>query len=287
VKGDVLAVLGLGYMGGSVALAARRAGVVQTVVGYDPDPQVAPVALERGIADRLAGTAAQAVAGAGVVVLAGPVQSLGATLTAIAPAVAAEALVVDIGSVKAPVVAAAEGTSLADRFVGCHPLAGTEATGPAAARPDLYAGKPLFVCPTARTPAQVLARARGFWQALGATVLDLDPDTHDVFMAAASHLPHVSAYALVETLTGQADMLALRIPPSFPPTSLRDASRVAASNPRIWRDILLANRTHLLPLVRALEESLGRLRRGLEAEDARAVEEYLERGRACRQKIVG
>jgi prephenate dehydrogenase len=194
--------------------------------------------------------------------------------------------VIDIGSVKQSVVAGIEATALAGRFVGCHPLAGTEATGAAAADDTLYRGKPCFICPGPQAEPQAVARASAFWSALEASVLLLDPEAHDLFMAAASHLPHASAFALAASLEPEADMLERRIPPSYPPTSLRDCSRVAASSPVIWRDIMLANREHLLPLVRRLESSLAALRASLEAADATGLEQLLERGRATRSRIV-
>jgi prephenate dehydrogenase len=281
-----LALLGVGYMGGSLALAARRAGLVDRVVGYDPTPEAAAVALERGIVDTVVTHAEEAVADARLVVLAGPVRSLAPLARAIQHDVAPAALVLDIGSVKAPVVAAIEETSLAGRYVGCHPLAGTEASGPGAADPALYAGKPCFVCPGPRAAAEAVAAATAFWEALGAPVLRLAPEPHDAFMAAASHLPHVAAFALAGSLEGVADMLALRTPPSCPPTSLRDTTRVAASHPAVWRDIFLENRAELLPLVRTLEGRLATLRTALETGDASALEALLASARACRRRLV-
>jgi prephenate dehydrogenase len=284
--GDTLALLGVGYMGGSLALAARAAGQVRTVVGFDPDPASGALARERGIVDQLGGSPAEAVRGADVVVLAAPVRSLVPLARAVAADVAPGALVIDIGSVKGPVIAGVEATALAGRFVGCHPLAGTEASGPGAADAKLYAGKPCFICPGAATPPPVIDRARAFWEALGASVLLLDADAHDLFMAAGSHLPHVAAFALAASLEPDADMLEARIPRSYPPTSLRDSTRVAASNPAVWRDILIQNRAQLLPRIERLQAELDALKASLQSEDAPALEALLERGRRCRRRIV-
>jgi cyclohexadieny/prephenate dehydrogenase len=284
--GEVMALLGLGYMGGSLALAARRAGLVASVRGYDPDPAAGQVALDRGIVDQVLSTPGEAVAGAQLVVLAGPVQSLVPLARAIAGATSASALVVDIGSVKASVVAGIEATALAGRFVGCHPLAGTEASGPGAAHADLYLGKPCFICAGPATTAAALARAERLWVALGATVLAVDTAAHDDFMAAASHLPHVAAFALAGSLEDVSDMLVERIPPTYPPTSLRDSTRVAASNPAVWRDILLENQVPLLPLVRRLEGQLSAFRAALEERDSARLLQLLEQGRAVRRRIV-
>jgi cyclohexadieny/prephenate dehydrogenase len=280
-----MAVLGVGYMGGSLALGARRAGLATHVVGYDPDGDAAAIARERGIVDEMAAVPGDAVRGARLVVLAGPVRSLGPLAAAVAEEVHADALVIDIGSVKAPVVAAIDATPLHGRFVGCHPLAGTEASGAASADPVLYSGKPCFLCPGPGTRPELVARARRFWEGLGATVLTLDPGTHDLIMAAGSHLPHVGAFALAASLQDQGEMLGPRGPVAYPPTSLRDSTRVAASSPMVWRDILLENRAHLLPLVAHLEACLSQMRSALERNDADSLHALLCRGQALRRKV--
>ncbi len=281
-----LAILGVGYMGGSLALAARKAGLAGPVIGFDLDPAAAAVARRRGIVDELAADPVEAVRGAQIVVLGGPVRSLAQTATAIADAVDATALVFDIGSVKAPVVRAIEATGLAGRFVGCHPLAGTEQSGPEAAEADLFVGKPCLICPGPRATAEAVQAASRFWQAIGSSVIRMDPDRHDAFMAAASHLPHVAAFSLAGSLIDVADMIESMTPPSSPPTSLRDTTRVAASNPAVWRDIFLENRTHLLPLVRGLERRVAQLRQAIEDGDARTAEQLLSAARDCRKRVV-
>lgn len=281
-----LALLGVGYMGGSLALALRAAGLSNSVVGFDPNPEAGAQALARRIVDRMAASASEAVRGARLIVLAAPVRSLWPLAQAIAGEVSRDALIVDIGSVKGAVVAAIEASALGPQFVGCHPLAGTEATGPAAADATLYRNKPCFVCPSAKTDPAALAAARRLWEGIGASVVELSTDAHDEFMAAASHLPHVSAFALALGLEDDAEMLVERIPPTFPPTSLRDASRVAASNPAVWRDILLENRAHLLPRLSRLEASVAALRRAIEDADPAALQDLLARGQKNRQRIV-
>jgi prephenate dehydrogenase len=283
----VLALLGVGYMGGSLALAARQAGLASQVIGFDPDPAAGEMALSRGIVDRMAVGPTQAVAGAKLVVLAAPVRSLATLAQAIAADVADDALVIDIGSVKGSVVRQIEQTALAGRFVGCHPLAGTEATGPIAADESLYRGKPCFLSPGPRATAAAIEAARALWLGIGASVIHLDPDPHDEFMAAASHLPHVAAFALALGLEDEAEMLIERIPPTCPPTSLRDCTRVAASNPAVWRDILLENRAHLLPLIGRLESAIAQMRGALDSGDATVLLDLLARGQKNRRRIVG
>ncbi len=281
-----LAVVGLGYMGGSLALAARRFGVVGSIVGYDPSAEALRIARARGIIDEAAASVADAARGASLLVLGGPVRSTGSLAAEAAATLPADAFVLDIGSVKAPVLAALEATSLAARFVGCHPLAGTEASGTAAADGEIFFGKPCFLCPGATSSQAAIAAASAFWESIGSAALCLDAATHDIFMAAASHLPHVAAFALAGALADEADLLLTHTPPSAPPTSLRDTTRVAASSPVVWRDIFLANREHLLPLVASLEQRIAELRRSIEAGDAAALEALLASGRAFRERVV-
>jgi prephenate dehydrogenase len=281
-----LALLGVGYIGGSVALAARAARRAGRVVGYDPDPAALALARERGVIDGEAATPEAAVEGAAVVVLAAPVASLGELARRIAARVPARALVIDVGSVKAPVVAAVEAALPGGRFVGCHPLAGTERSGPGASEEGLFRDRVCFLCPGLHAAADAVEEARAFWSALGARVLELAPEPHDAVMAAVSHLPHVAAFALAASLTDTLAFLEAHGPAAAPTTSLRDTSRIAASSPPVWRDILLANRAHLLPLVRALEGRVTALRTALERDDRMALEAELAAGRACRDRLV-
>jgi prephenate dehydrogenase len=281
-----LALLGTGYIGGSVALAARRAGVTARVVGYDVDPAAAAAARARGIVDEVAGTAEEAVAGAGLVVLGAPVGSLGALAARIAPAVPASALVIDVGSVKGTVVAAVEAAMPSGRFVGCHPLAGNERSGPQAADDALFRDRICFVCPSPRATEAAVAEATTFWQALGARVIPIDVEPHDAAMAAVSHLPHVAAFALAASLADRLPELERSGPAAGVTTSLRDTTRIAASSPSVWRDIFLENRAHLVPLARALEAQVGALRAAIEAGDGRALEALLVTGQAARQRLT-
>jgi cyclohexadieny/prephenate dehydrogenase len=281
-----LALLGAGYIGGSVALAARRAGLAGRVIGYDQDPAAAATARERGILDETAGTPEEAVAGAALVVLAAPVGSLGALAARIARAVPPGALVIDVGSVKGAVVAAVEAAMPSGRFVGCHPIAGNERSGPAAADATLFRDRLCFVCPGGRASAPAVAQATAFWQALGARVMTIAPEPHDAAMAAVSHLPHVAAFALAASLAERLPELQQVGPAGASTTSLRDTTRIAASSPAVWRDIFLENRAHLLPLVRALEGQVAALRAAIEAGDARALEALLATGRASREALT-
>jgi prephenate dehydrogenase len=285
-----LAVIGVGQIGGSVALAARAAGAVTEIAGFSRNGDTLRRAVERGIVDRAAASAGEAARGAAVVVLATPVRSLGALAAEIAPALGDDALVIDAGSVKGAAVRAIEDGlgERAARFVGCHPLAGTERFGPDAAAPELFHGRICVVCPTVRTTPELIERAERFWRALGAIPYRMDAGLHDRVLGAASHLPHVAAYALAGAVgaidaeggPGAAGLRALVT------TSLRDTTRVAASNPAMWRDIFLDNRTEMLPLIDRLAAGIAELRAAIEAGDGARVEAFLEAARAARQAIV-
>jgi prephenate dehydrogenase len=281
-----LAVIGVGQIGGSVALAARTAGVVTDVAGWSRSAETLRRASALGVIDSAASSAVAAVAGAAVVVLATPVLSLGALAREIAPALRDDVLVIDVGSVKRAAITAVE--AHVARFVGCHPLAGTERVGPDAAMAELFAGRNCIICPTARTPPELVTLAERFWRALGARPLRMGAALHDRVLGAASHLPHVAAYALATAVAGVdaeggAASEALR---ALTTTSLRDTTRVAASSPAMWRDIFLDNRAEMLPLIDRLAAAVTELRAAIDAGDGARLDAFLEAARAARAKIV-
>lgn len=268
-----------------MALAGREAGLFSDIVGYGRNEGALRRAQEARLIDRIAASPAEAVAGAEVVVIAVPLGAVPTLLDGAAPALAPGALLVDVGSVKAEVVDQIEARLPGGvEFVGCHPLAGTERFGPAAATPDLFRGRPCIVCPTNQTSQAALRRAHDLWVALGAEVVEMGSAEHDGLMAAASHLPHVAAYALARVVgetTGPSPDLIRRLRL----TSLRDTTRVAASSPEMWRDILAANRPALLPLVDDLIARLGELREAIGGGDAARIHAFLEGGRAARTRL--
>ena len=281
-----LALIGVGYIGGSAALAARRAGLVGRVTGYDVDPQAGRLACARGVVDEMADSAEAAAAGASLVLLAAPVLSLVGLVRRIAGGLAPSATVIDVGSVKQTVVREADAVLPGGRFVGCHPMAGAEHVGVGAADPEIFAGRVCFLCPTEQTSAEATRAAARFWQGLGCQVASIEPSLHDRLMAAVSHLPHVAAYALAASLAGALPLVESNALPGRPTTSLRDTIRIAASSPQVWRDILLANREHLLPLVRELEAQVRNIGAAMADGDAAALEAALALGQACRQRLL-
>jgi prephenate dehydrogenase len=281
-----LALLGVGYIGGSAALAARRAGLVDHVTGYDPKTSAGTTALASGVIDSIAFAPDEAVRDADLVLLAAPVCAIPALLYAAAPTIPSTATVIDVGSVKAGVVEAAEAARLADRFVGCHPMAGAEFSGVEAARPDLFPGRLCFVCPRPSTQPKALEATRAFWSGIGCTVAAVDADVHDRLMAAQSHLPHVASFALAAALSSVLPFLEASTPAAPPNTSLRDTTRIAASGPGVWRDIFLANADHLLPLIDELETCVKGIRAAIASGDGQALERILAAGQATRRRLV-
>ena len=281
-----LAVIGVGQIGGSVALAARAAGAVGEVVGWSRTPETAARARALGVVDRAASSAAEAARGAALVVLATPVGSLGAAASAIAPALDPEGIVMDVGSVKGAAIAAVEPLLPPGAFVACHPIAGTERAGPESATAGLFEGRACVLCPTTHSRPAAVATVQRLWTAMGAKVVTMEAGLHDRVLGAGSHLPHAAAYALAAALGGLPGEVQEGIR-SLATTSLRDTTRIAASGPAMWRDIFVDNRAVMLPLIEALKQQLEDLRAALAAGDAAEVEAVLARGRAAREALVG
>lgn len=274
-----VAVLGVGLIGASVALAAReRAGL--PVGGWDPDPHALRTAVDRGALDLAAASPAEAVAGADVVVVAAPVGALPEAVGAALDAAGEDAVVTDVGSTKREVVAAHDDP----RFVGGHPLAGAESAGAANARADLFEGATWYLTPTRRTTGTGLERLYRLLRSLGARPQAIDAETHDAVLAGVSHLPHVLANVLVSQVAGALSEQGERLPATGP--SFRDATRVAGASSAIWTDIYLSNRDALVAQLDEVVERLGSVRAALEAGDRDAVETWNEAAAADRRGLL-
>jgi prephenate dehydrogenase len=270
----IVAVVGVGVIGGSVGLAARRR-LGATVRGVDPH---AGEALAAGAIDEAPDDLAGALAGADAAFVAVPVANLAATVAAVLQAAPPGCLVTDVGSTKRAVVAA----NADERFVGGHPLAGSEAAGVAHAREDLFDGAIWYLTPTSTTSGIVLERLHRLITGLGARPVAIDAETHDRMMAAVSHLPHVVA----NTLVGQAGRAlgGERLPPTGP--SFRDATRVAGANPSLWPDIYLANRDALLHAIDETVRRLGAARDALAAGDRDRLAAWQEAAASDRKALL-
>ena len=269
-----LAIVGCGLMGGSVALALRRAGLVRHIAGYSRSPASSRRAVELGVIDEACVSAAEAARGAEVVLLSVPVASTLEVLESIRTALAPAALCMDVGSTKRDVVTAARTALGADvaGFVPAHPIAGKERAGVDAADADLYRDRRVILTPLAETDPERTRRARTLWEAMGAVVSDMSPEEHDRAFAAVSHLPHLLAFAYVAAVARQpegARMLQLAGP------GFRDFTRIAGAEPAMWRDILLANRDEVLAQAASFRHMLGEMERALVAGDAQAVMERI------------
>lgn len=277
---DTLAVVGAGLIGGSFALALKRAAAVRSVLGVGRNPARLTVARELGLIDRAVDWAEAGQAD--VILLALPVGETAAVLRQLVPHLKPGAIITDAGSTKANVLAAARaelGARVAD-FVPGHPIAGSERSGPGAAHADLYRGRRVVLTPPPDTRADAVVAVRALWEAAGAQVEILDAAQHDRIFAAVSHLPHLAAFALVDDLAGRADSaLFFR----YAASGFRDFTRIAASSPEMWRDIALANRPALLAELDGYVAALQALRQALNDEDAAALLTMFSRARAARE----
>jgi prephenate dehydrogenase len=277
-----LAVVGVGLLGGSVALAARAGGVAREIVGVGRSRERLEGPLRAGLVDRVSVDVAEGVAGADCVVLAATVLANERLLDTVWDAAPAAALVTDVGSTKRGIVAAAE--RLAARrplaFLGSHPMAGSEKSGWEIARADLFRGATVIVTPTDATEPRAAKGVTALWEALGARVSALDPETHDRVVAAISHLPHVAAWALVDAV-GRFEPGAL----AFAARGFKDTTRIAASDPDVWREILLSNRDAIRASLTALRAALDDLERLLAAGDAAGLEALLARIKLARESL--
>ncbi len=278
-----LVVIGVGLIGGSFALALKKAKAVKHVVGVGRTRKNLNAAQRLGVIDDISGDAAAAVEDADFVFLGTPVGQMAEVMSQIAQRLAPDAIVTDGGSTKQDVIAHAErflGPDYA-RFVPSHPIAGTEHSGAAAAFPQLFVGRNVIVTPQRATSPAALKRVREAWLACGARVVKLDAKEHDEIFAAVSHLPHVAAFALVSMLARGPDA-AKRL--GYSGGGLRDTVRIAGSSPEMWRDICIANREALTALLDDYLDELEAARSAIAAADGEALERMFARARGARAR---
>ena len=269
-----LGLIGCGLMGGSFALALKRAGLVKRVIGYSKSPSTTERARKMGVIDDAAESALLAVSGSDIVLLAVPVAATETTLRAIRQLIEPGVLLMDVGSTKRDVVDAAR-RALRERigcFVPAHPIAGKEAAGIQHADAALYSGRQVILTPLPHTAPELVQRATDVWAALGAQVLKMTPENHDAAFAAVSHLPHLLAYAYFSAVVNQPagrDFLSLAGP------GFRDFTRIAASSPEMWRDILIANREEVLKQAQFFKTALEALEHVMRTGNAEALEDLI------------
>ncbi|MCU0931814.1 MAG: prephenate dehydrogenase/arogenate dehydrogenase family protein [Serpentinimonas sp.] len=278
---EQLGLIGCGLMGGSFALALKQAGLVQRVVGYSKSPSTTQLARELGVIDVEAPSALLAVSGADIVLLAVPVAATEETFKSIRHLLSPDTLVMDVGSTKSDIVAAAR-TVLREQlpcFVPAHPIAGREVAGVRHADARLYQDRQVILTPLPETRPDHLARAEQVWKALGSRVRHMTPEAHDTAYAAVSHLPHLVAFAAMNAIAAQPqarEFLSLAGP------GFRDFTRIAASDPSVWRDILLANRANVLAQSAQLRAALDALEACMQTPDGPALQQLIEKASDAR-----
>ncbi len=281
-----VALIGLGLIASSLFWAMKRGGLAGEVTGYARSQATRDTARRIGLCDEVCDSVAEAVTGADLVILCVPVGAMGAVAAEMAPHLAPGATVTDVGSVKQEVIAAV-GPHLPKsvHFVPGHPLAGTEHSGPESGFAELFENRWCLLVPVADSDPDAVARLRGLWEAMGANVEEMEPDHHDLVLAVTSHAPHLIAY----TMVGVADDLR-RVTDSeviqYSAAGFRDFTRIAASDPTMWRDVFLTNKEATLEILGRFTEELFALQRAIRTGDGDHLHDYFTRTRAIRRSIV-
>lgn len=281
-----VALIGLGLIAGSMALAMRRAGLAGEITGYARSPETRAVAREIGLVDHVYDSAAEAAMGADLVVLCVPIGVMGDVAAEIAPALKPGATVSDVGSVKRAVIeAVAPHIPDGVHFVPAHPMAGTEHSGPRSGFAELFDNRWCLIVPVEGSDRAAVERLEALWRGLGSNTEEMDADHHDLVCAVTSHAPHLIAY----TMVGVADDMR-RVTDTevikFSAAGFRDFTRIAASDPTMWRDVFLSNKDATLEVLGRFTEELFALQRAIRTGDGAHLHDYFTRTRAIRREIV-
>ncbi|HZR76843.1 prephenate/arogenate dehydrogenase family protein [Bradyrhizobium sp.] len=283
---DRIALIGFGLIGGSIARAARAQGLAKEIVTTARSEKTRARVMELGIVDRVVETNAEAVRDADLVILCIPVGACGPVAAEIAPHLKRGAIVSDVGSVKAAIVKdMAPHLPASAHFVPAHPVAGTENSGPDSGFAELFINRWCILTPPEGTAPEAVEKLRAFWAAIGAKVEIMTPEHHDMVLAITSHLPHLIAYTIVGTadeLEGVTQSEVLK----FSAGGFRDFTRIAASDPTMWRDVFLTNKDAVLEMLGTFNEDLSKLTRAIRRGDGEALFDHFARTRAIRRGIV-
>ncbi|HEB54797.1 MAG TPA: prephenate dehydrogenase/arogenate dehydrogenase family protein [Gammaproteobacteria bacterium] len=281
-----LCLIGVGLIGGSLLRALRRADVVDEIVGCGRSRESLQSALKLGVIDHIEQDPAKAVLAADMVVLAVPLGAMQGIFSAIAPALAADAVLTDVGSAKGSVVRAAEQafSELPSGFVPAHPIAGTEKSGVEASFAELFDGRRVILTPTAQSSPAAVRQTRAMWQACGAEVIEMDVAHHDEVLAATSHLPHMLAYSLVDMLARRDDSQEIF---DYAAGGFRDFTRIASSDPTMWHDIALANEDALATLLEQFSLDLQKLAEAVREGDSDYLKSMFTRAKQARDEFQG
>jgi cyclohexadieny/prephenate dehydrogenase len=283
---DTVAIIGMGLIGSSIARAARATGAASRIVACDMSREVCDRVMALGIADAAHVSAAEAVAEADLVIICVPVGANGAVAEAFAPRLKPGAVISDVGSVKGAVVRAVQPHLPAGvHFVPAHPVAGTEHSGPDAGFASLFDGRWCILTPPEGTDTAAVARVRAFWEAFGSKVEEMTPDHHDLVLAVTSHVPHLIAYNIVGTADDLAQVTQSEVI-KFSAGGFRDFTRIAASDPTMWRDVFLHNREAVLEVLGRFQEDLFYLQRAIRWGEGDKLFDLFSRTRTIRRGII-
>tara|TARA_Y100000739_G_scaffold73860_1_gene62251 strand:+ start:5 stop:877 length:873 start_codon:yes stop_codon:yes gene_type:complete len=278
---EAIAIVGLGLIGGSVAKAVRSLGLARQIFGYDNNEEYHKEIKSRKLADYLSDVPDKKLAQAELVLLAVPVKSFKEVLPNILTNISSKAILTDTGSVKSPLLKMMCSPKYKKiRFVGGHPIAGSENFGPAAAKQDLFYGKRCILTPEEKTDKDLIQVVRRFWESLGAKVSEMDAESHDQMFASVSHLPHILAYACIQAISNTDSQEVL----GHSGAGLKDFSRIASSSPQMWADIFLENQENLLPRIAAFNEVLSALEETIKKNDKRKLVELLALSKNARDQ---
>ena len=280
-----IAIIGLGLLGGSIGLAVaeRLPGAITT--GYDADPDTRTRARQRGLIGNVCDSAAEAVRDADLVILCVPVGAMGAAAAEIAPALAKGVVISDVGSSKQSVARAIEQALPGHTVIPAHPVAGTERSGPDAGFASLFDNRWCIITPPEGADPVQVSRLSAFWEALGAKVELMDAGHHDLVLAVTSHLPHLIAYTIVGTASDLEEVTRGEVI-KYSAGGFRDFTRIAASDPTMWRDVFLSNKDAVLEMLQRFSEDLTALQRAIRIGDGDELFEQFTRTRAIRRSII-
>ena len=280
-----VAIIGLGLLGGSIGLAVQQYLPHLRSTGYDRDPATRARARERGLVGQVAETAAEAVTGADLVIFCVPVGAMGAAAAEVAGALAPDALVSDVGSSKQTVARALAEALPGAAIIPAHPVAGTENSGPDAGFAALFRQRWCIITPPAEAQLGQLTALSQFWEALGANVEVMSAEHHDLVLAVTSHLPHLIAYTIVGTASDLEQVTRSEVI-KYSAGGFRDFTRIAASDPTMWRDVFLSNRDAVLDMLQRFTEDLTELQKAIRKGDGDVLFDHFTRTRAIRRSII-
>lgn len=280
-----VAIIGLGLLGGSIGLAMREALPGTVTIGYDADPATRARAQQRGLTQSVVESAAEAVVGADLVILCVPVGAMASVAAEIAPALREDAIISDVGSAKGTVARALAAALPGHQIIPAHPVAGTERSGPDAGFAELFRRRWCILTPGPEVAPASLARLTAFWEALGARVEVMEADHHDLVLAVTSHIPHLIAYTIVGTASDLEQVTESEVI-KYSAGGFRDFTRIAASDPTMWRDVFLANRGAVLEMLGRFTEDLTALQRAIRNGDGDALFDLFTRTRAIRRQVI-